>query len=183
MKDQLILVSSNPNKAVEAERVLGIPLLRVSLELPEIQAATAEDVTRHKLETAKARGYHKLIVEDVSLGFNELGNFPGVYVRWLLQAAGGRGLGAMAYALRNRNARAQCCIGYWDGKANHIFLGETEGEILVEPRGDQTFGWDPWFVPAGSTRSFAEMEPAEKDAVSHRGRAYRLLLEHLHKEE
>ena len=177
--EQLILVSTNPNKGIEAERILGAPVLRVSIALPEIQAATVEQITRYKLETAKTKGYHRLIVEDVSLGFDELGNFPGPYVRWLLEAAGGKGLAAIAYALNNRAARAQCCVGFWDGKQVHLFLGETPGEILVQPRGDRHFGWDAWFKPAGSEKTFAEMTEAEKDAVSHRGRAYRKLAEHL----
>ena len=96
--EQLILVSSNPNKAIEAERILGMPLLRVSLALPEIQAATVEEITRYKLEVARSKGYERLIVEDVSLGFDELGHFPGPYIKWLLEAAGGKGLGAIAYA-------------------------------------------------------------------------------------
>lgn len=177
--EQLILVSTNPNKGIEAERILGAPVLRVSIALPEIQAATVEQITRYKLETAKTKGYHRLIVEDVSLGFDELGNFPGPYVRWLLEAAGGKGLAAIAYALNNRAARAQCCVGFWDGKQVHLFLGETPGEILVQPRGDRHFGWDAWFKPAGSEKTFAEMTETEKDAVSHRGRAYRKLAEHL----
>jgi non-canonical purine NTP pyrophosphatase (RdgB/HAM1 family) len=181
-EDQLILVSTNPNKGIEAERILGQPVLRVSITLPEIQAATVEEITRYKLETAKSKGYKRLIVEDVSLGFDELGNFPGPYVRWLLEAAGGKGLAAIAYALNNRAARAQCCIGYWDGSQVRLFLGETQGEILVKPRGERVFGWDAWFQPNGSEKTFAEMTPEEKDAVSHRGRAYRKLVEHLKSE-
>src|SRR2546430_6352806 len=106
--EKLILVSSNPNKAIEAERILGMPLLRVAITLPEIQAADVEDITRYKLEIARTKGYHRLVVEDVSLGFDELGNFPGPYVRWLLEAAGGKGLAAIAYALNHREATAQC---------------------------------------------------------------------------
>ncbi|MBV8515839.1 MAG: non-canonical purine NTP pyrophosphatase [Acidobacteria bacterium] len=177
--EQLILVSTNPNKGIEAERILGVPLLRVSIALPEIQAATVEDVTRYKLEVAKTKGYKRLVVEDVALGFDELGHFPGVYVRWLLEAAGGKGLAAIAYALNNRSARAQCCVGYWDGSEVKLFVGETTGEILVQPRGERHFGWDAWFVPEGSKKTFAEMTAEEKDAVSHRGRAYRKLAEHL----
>jgi len=181
-REKLILVSSNPNKAIEAERILGMPLLRVSLSLPEIQAPDVEDITRYKLEVARTKGYGRLVVEDVSLGFDELGNFPGPYVRWLLEAAGGQGLGAIAYALLNRSAKAQCCVAYWDGETPHIFLGESTGEIIVEPRGDKNFGWDAWFQPQGSTKTFAEMTAEEKDAVSHRGRAYQKLREHLKKE-
>ena len=178
-EEKLILVSSNPNKGIEAERILGVPLLRVALSLPEIQAQTVEDITRHKLDVAKTTAYGRLIVEDVSLGFDELGNFPGPYVRWLLEAAGGKGLAAIAYALTNRAAKAQCCIGYWDGSEAHIFLAETHGEVLVQPRGAAVFGWDAWFQPAGESKTFAEMTAEEKDKVSHRGKAYRLLAEYL----
>lgn len=180
--ERLILVSSNPNKGIEAERILGTPLLRVALSLPEIQAATVEDVTRYKLEVARAKGYSRLIVEDVSLGFDELGNFPGPYVRWLLEAAGGKGLAAIAYALTNRAAKAQCCVGYWNGREVKIFLGEVPGEILVQPRGAGTFGWDRWFQPRDSKKTFAEMTAEEKDAISHRGVAYRMLADFLRKE-
>ncbi len=177
--ENLILVSTNPNKGIEVERILGIPVLRVSLVLPEIQAATVEDIARYKLEVARAKGYGRLVVEDVSLGFDALGNFPGPYVRWLLEMAGAKGLGAIAYSLLDRSARAQCCVAYWNGKEPHIFNGEVEGEILVEPRGERHFGWDAWFQPFGSAKTFAEMTPEEKDAISHRGRAYRQLADHL----
>jgi non-canonical purine NTP pyrophosphatase (RdgB/HAM1 family) len=177
--DKLILVSSNPNKAIEAERILGMPLVRASIVLPEIQAADVKDITRYKLEVARTKGFGRLVVEDVSLGFDELGNFPGPYVRWLLEAAGGKGLAAIAYALNNRAAKAVCCVAYWDGVEGHVFCGECAGEVLVQPRGEEKFGWDPWFQPRGSTRTFAEMTPQEKDQLSHRGRAYRKLAEHL----
>lgn len=180
--EQLILVSSNPNKGIEAERILGMPLLRVAMPLPEMQAASVEEITRYKLEIARTKGYGRLIVEDVSLGFDALGNFPGPYVRWLLEAAGGKGLAAIAYALNDRSARAQCCVGYWNGREARLFMGETAGQILVEPRGERHFGWDAWFCPGGSEKTFAEMTDDEKDAVSHRGKAYRKLGEHLRAE-
>src|ERR1043165_2597978 len=165
--DKLILVSSNPNKAIEAERILGMPLLRVAIGLPEIQAADVEDVTRYKLEVARTKGYGRLLVEDVSLGFDPLGNFPGPFVRWLLEAAGGTGLAVVAYALRDRSARAECCVAYWDGTAGPVF----------------PCGWDAWFQPRGSKKTFAEMSPEEKDQFSHRGDAYRKLAEHLRTEK
>jgi XTP/dITP diphosphohydrolase len=171
----LVFVSSNPNKAIEAERILGVPLLRVDLALPEIQAETLEEITRHKLELARTRGFQRLVVEDVSLGFDELGNFPGPYIHWLLKAAGGRGLGAIAYALREPAALARCCVGYFDGEEIHLLLGETRGRILVEPRGASGFGWDAWFLPDGEEKTYAEMTSDEKDRASHRGHAYREL--------
>ena len=172
---RLLFVTSNPNKALEAERILCQPLLRVVFALPEIQAASVEDVTRHKLEFARTREYGPLLVEDVSLGFEELNDFPGPFVHWLLKAAGGEGLAAIAYSLRNRAATARCCVGYFDGTSTHLILGETRGTILVKPRGEAGFGWDAWFQPDGASRTYAEMSPSEKDEISHRGRAYRAL--------
>src|SRR5260370_39755349 len=98
-----------------------MPLLRVSIALPEIQAAGVEEITRNKLDVARTKGYSRLIVEDVSLGFDELGNFPGPYVRWLLEAAGGKGLAAIAYALNNRATKAECGVGYWNRTTVEIF--------------------------------------------------------------
>jgi len=103
-------------------------------------------------------------------------------IRWLLEAAGGKGLGAIAYALLDRSAKAQCCVAFWNGSDAKIFLGEVAGEVLVEPRGNQSFGWDAWFQPAGSRKTFGEMTPEEKDPLSHRGKAYRMLAAHLAEE-
>ena len=108
-----------------------------------------EEISRYKLEVARTKGYHRLIVEDVSLGFDELGNFPGPYVKWLLEAAGGKGLAAIAYALNDRAAHAQCCVAYWDGGRATSSSASAAGEVLVEPRGEQKFGWDAWFRPRG----------------------------------
>ena len=80
--EPLILVSSTPGKGIEAERILGMPVLRVSLSLPEIQAATVEEITRYKLDIAKTKGYARLIVEDVSLGFDELVALPQALSAW-----------------------------------------------------------------------------------------------------
>jgi XTP/dITP diphosphohydrolase len=60
-------------------------------------------------------------------------------------------------------------------------MGKIEGVIVDAPRGDQGFGYDPVFAPAGgSGRTFAEMNSTEKHAVSHRGRAFRELAARLH---
>jgi len=149
------------------------------MELIEIQAPSLEAITRSKLDQARAKGYRRLIVEDVSLGLDELGGFPGPYIRWLMEAAGGAGLAAIAAALPNRSSHARCCIAYWDGETEHFFHGETAGEVVATPRGPQKFGWDSWFQPEGSSRTFGEMAADEKDRISHRGRAYRELATHL----
>ena len=59
------------------------------------------------------------------------------------------------------------------GSGETVVRGVWPGRIAGEPRGDGGFGYDPVFLPEGSTRTAAQLSPAEKDAVSHRGRALR----------
>ncbi len=60
-----------------------------------------------------------------------------------------------------------------------VVRGELRGRIITAPRGSNGFGYDPVFVPDGETRTTAELEPKEKDAISHRGVAFRALAERL----
>lgn len=175
----LTLVTSNTNKAAEAARLLSIPVEIVSIHLQEIQSASLEEIASAKLDTARSLVEGPLLVEDVALGFDELGGFPGPYIRWLMEAAGGAGLGAIARGLTERTARASCCLVYWDGTTSHLFTGTVLGRILTEPRGPAYFGWNPWFVPEGSSKTLAEMSAEQKDAISHRARAYAALRAHL----
>ncbi|HEX2307464.1 MAG TPA: non-canonical purine NTP pyrophosphatase, partial [Jatrophihabitantaceae bacterium] len=57
--------------------------------------------------------------------------------------------------------------------------GQVRGRLATEPRGTNGFGYDPIFVPDGDTRTMAELPPGDKDAISHRGRAFRALIPHL----
>ena len=65
------------------------------------------------------------------------------------------------------------------GGADYVFEGKMPGRLLLAPRGGQGFGYDPLFVPEGSSLTFAEMSEAAKNAVSHRGRAWARLAEFL----
>lgn len=171
----LRFATSNRNKVDEARRLLGVAVEPLPLPIEEIQAATLEEIVRAKLERARALVDGPLLVEDVALGFDALGGFPGPYIRWLLESAGGSGLGAIAHSLPDRTARARCALACWDGSVVTVLVGETAGELLPDPRGTSGFGWDAWFLPRGCTRTFAEMTGEEKDRVSHRGRAFDLL--------
>jgi XTP/dITP diphosphohydrolase len=62
------------------------------------------------------------------------------------------------------------------GSAEVVVRGEWSGTIAREPRGDGGFGYDPVFIPDGYDRTAAELSPADKDAISHRGRALGLLV-------
>ena len=73
----------------------------------------------------------------------------------------------------HREAKAMCCIGYFDGRDCTIATWTVKGHISTEIMGDSNFGWDPIFVPEGHEKSFAQMSMEEKNAISHRGQAFR----------
>jgi len=77
-----------------------------------------------------------------------------------------------------RTARYRCvaAIAWPDGRTMHA-EGTCEGTLIRQPRGDRGFGYDPVFVPQGERRAMAELGDEEKDAISHRGRAFRALAE------
>jgi len=80
----------------------------------------------------------------------------------------------------DRSAMAQATIGLCvNGKEAHAFAGQVEGRIALAPRGKDGFGWDPIFIPKGEERTFGEMSQEEKNAVSHRRRAFEALKQFL----
>ncbi|MEQ1503360.1 MAG: non-canonical purine NTP pyrophosphatase [Myxococcota bacterium] len=179
----MILVTSNENKWREAQRILDRPLDRVALELPEIQAAAIRDVAIAKARAAwaalgpphgGAQG-RVVVVEDAGLELAAFGGFPGPFVKYW-EALGG--LDAICRSLdgtSTRAATAVCVLALCDGDEVLVAEGRVDGEIAKAPRGANGFGWDPIFVPAGETRTYAELGRDEKDARSHRRRAWEAL--------
>ena len=78
------------------------------------------------------------------------------------------------------SATATCIFAYCAGKQQpvHLFVGKCEGDI-VQPRGDNQFGWDPIFQPKGYSQTFAEMPLAIKNQISHRAQAVQKVTEYL----
>jgi len=78
---------------------------------------------------------------------------------------------------RARGARYRCvAVLVTPAGEEHVAEATVEGTLITEPRGSGGFGYDPIFVPAGDTRTMAELTPEEKDAISHRGKAFRALI-------
>ena len=112
-----------------------------------------------------------------------LGGEPGVYsARWAgpekdFRAAMAKveekleEAGATTPDKRGARFVAVLCLAFPDG-ASELYRGEVAGTLVWPPRGSGGFGYDPMFVPAGLTRTFAEITPEEKHAVSHRARAF-----------
>ena len=163
-------VTSNPGKAREAEDYLGDDVDAVDLTYPEIQADTLEPIAAAGAEAAydALAGDDPVSVDDAGLFIEALGGFPGPYSSYVEDTVGIERVGELARAESNRSAMFRCVIAYTDGSVAKTFEGKVRGRI-VEPRGSGGFGYDPIF--AHGEQTFAEMETAEKNARSHRGRA------------
>jgi non-canonical purine NTP pyrophosphatase (RdgB/HAM1 family) len=175
MHNRLLFVSSNPGKVREVEAILGTPVEQLELDLPEIQALDVAEVARYKAMTAFERAGQPVLVEDTGLYIEALRGLPGALVRWFLATIGPGGICNLIPEGADRSARARTAVAYCDGGNVEIFTGEMSGVIVLKPAGDGGFGWDPIFQPAGASRTFAEMDMAEKTIYSMRRQA----LEHL----
>ncbi len=174
---QLRFATGNANKVREIQAILGAPVEQVRIDLPEVQAIDVAEVIGHKARTAYAALGFPVLVEDTGLFFHAWNGLPGALIRWFLATVGTEGLCRMLDPFPDRSATARTCIGYFDGREERLFSGEIRGSITLQPRGDNGFGWDTIFIPAGWERTFAESSAGEKDAVSMR----RLALEELKK--
>ncbi len=148
----------------------------MAVDLPEIQSLDLEEVVREKVRVAHAALGRAVVVEETGLELGAMNGFPGPLVRWMLEAMGAEGLARTALALGDPGARAVCLLAWSDGERVVLGRGETEGQLVLPPRGENGFGWDPVFVPESEARSYGELTDAEKDTIGHRGRAWRDLL-------
>jgi XTP/dITP diphosphohydrolase len=189
----VLVASRNRKKLAELRRVLdaagisGLTLLSLDDvapfdEAPETGATFEENAIAKARDAFHATGLAS-VADDSGLEVDALNGMPGVLsARW----AGVHGEDAANTALLLAQLR-----DVPDGRRGGAFvsacalaapLGETvvrgawPGRIAREPRGDGGFGYDPIFIPEGSTRTAAELTPEEKDAASHRGRALAALL-------
>jgi non-canonical purine NTP pyrophosphatase (RdgB/HAM1 family) len=174
-----VLVTGNPEKRREAERVLGRSVPTVELELPELQSDSLHEVLCAKAEEAWRRLRRPVVVEETGLELDALAGFPGPLVKWMLRAVGAEGIARTAAALGDTRATARCALMLRDGLGTVVAEGATSGVLVLPPRGSGGFGWDPVFEPAGETLTYGELAPEVKDAIGHRGRAWRALLEKL----
>ncbi len=176
----LVFVTSSLGKLEEASAVLGIRLRHHALDLPEIQSLDLEEIVRHKARAAFERLGAPVLVEDTSLELAGLGGFPGPLVRWMLSTVGPAGIARVARAFGDPRATVRCLACALDGSDEVLGLGEVRGTIVETPRGRRGFGWDSVFAPDGAGGlTYAEMQPSEKNAISHRRKAFLALREHL----
>jgi XTP/dITP diphosphohydrolase len=184
---RFVLATANPDKAAEISQILaGLALHPRPPEVPDVDedGDTLEANARLKAVALVEATGEAAIADDTGLEVDALGGAPGVRssrfagphasyadnVARLLEDLAGVPVGE-----RTARFRTVALARFPDG-AEVVTEGTVEGTITLSPRGAEGFGYDPVFVPTeGDGRTFAEMTPAEKNALSHRGRAFRAL--------
>ncbi len=179
MSSGWVFVTSNNNKWLEAQRILGYAIERVELELDELQAESVGAVALGKAQAAYQRLNRPVIVEDAGVELLGLGGFPGPFIKYWEKLGGLESICRAADGLADRRVRAVCALGICSERGSEVVEGAVEGLLSLRPRGNNGFGWDAIFVPKGEGRTFGEMTAAEKDARSHRRKAWELLRERL----
>lgn len=153
------------------EEPLPYTVESVSLDLPELQGEP-EDIAKEKCRLAARHVQGAVMVEDTCLCFKAMKGLPGPYIKWFLEKLGHEGLNKMLVGFEDTSAYAQCTFAFTPGPECEpvVFVGRTEGKI-VPARGPTSFGWDPIFQPDGFDETYAEMDAAIKNTISHRYRA------------
>jgi XTP/dITP diphosphohydrolase len=194
---KLLVASRNPKKLEEMRRILqgagieGIDVIGMDEvdpfdEAPET-GATFEDNAVEKARDAVAATGLPTVADDSGLEVDALNGMPGVLsARWAGSQKNDQAnlelvLDQLTDVPDERLGAAFVCataLVLTDG-TEIVVRGVWPGTVVRKPRGTNGFGYDPIFVPDGETRTSAELLTAEKDAISHRGRALGLLLPHL----
>lgn len=186
---KLFVGTSNPGKLAELKALLVSVPVRVytpqdfpGIGIPEETGATLEENA-----LLKARYYHAAtglptLAEDSGLEVQALGGRPGAHSARFAgtEATDKENVHALLKALEGasrREARFRTVVVLiMPPNQEFLFEGEVYGTIATKPLGSSGFGYDPVFIPVGSDRTFAQMRPEEKNALSHRRRALEKVL-------
>lgn len=197
-----MLATRNEHKVHELNQILGSVVTELDLQIvpvtafpevedvPETEVSFVGNATLKAVAVAAATGLPAL-ADDSGLTVEVLGGAPGVFsARWSGSRAGAgaprahKDLANLRLLLEqiddvpdaHRQAAFVCAavLAFPNGAVSSA-QGAVEGRLERAPRGDNGFGYDPIFVPTGDTRTLAEFTDVEKNAISHRGRAFRAL--------
>jgi XTP/dITP diphosphohydrolase len=189
----MILATRNRHKVREmAELLPGVDLkpLPDEVESPPETGDSFEANALIKARSAYAATGEVTIADDSGIEAADLGGAPGIYsARYAGEGASDEAnleklLREVDAAGSDRRAAYVCAIALIDeGGHEYMFEARCEGTLLREGRGTGGFGYDPAFVPdetgPGDQRTFSELSPIEKNVISHRGKAVRMLARHL----
>lgn len=192
-RGRLVIASHNEGKVREIGDLLrpfGIATASVAdlgLPVPDEIEETFEGNARIKAHAAARAAALPALADDSGIAIDGLDGQPGVHTAdWAETPSGRDYMQAMRRAWDELDAREVpnprrasfvCCLALaWPDGHDEVFLGTAAGHLVWPPRGDNGFGYDPMFVPDGHARTFGEMAPAEKHAISHRADAFRKLV-------
>ncbi len=162
----IYLITGNENKLREAEQILGIKLKSLDLGLDEIQELDSDKVAEHKVRQARGILRDPLFIWDQSLYIHCLNDFPGPLVKWFWTQVTLEKICEIANYFNDHKVYTKTTLTYYEDETVKHFYGVVHGTIPQEPRGANGFAWDPIFIPEGHDRTFAEMTPEEKNAIS-----------------
>lgn len=191
---KLVVATHNPGKAREIADLLapfGLDVLSardLDLAEPEETGTTYKANAALKAHAAAASVQLPALADDSGLSVTALEGAPGIYsARWAGQprdfdAAMQRVEDALQEKHRagitDRSAHFVCALTLaWPDGYEETFEGRVPGTLIWPPRGDLGFGYDPMFLPTGQDRTFGEIDPADKHAMSHRAVAFRQLID------
>jgi XTP/dITP diphosphohydrolase len=189
---RLVVATRNEHKLRELGEILtGVQLVALpeDVELPPEEGETFADNALAKARAAREATGEAAVGDDSGIEAVALGGRPGVLsARFAGPAATDeQNLALLISELEgaeDRSVAYVCALAYLAPDGEELLVeGRCEGTLTSEPRGSGGFGYDPAFVPADTpaddARTMAELSPAEKHAISHRGRAARALAERL----
>ena len=189
--ERLVVATHNQGKLREIEALVapfGMSVVSagaLGLPEPEETGETFEANALLKAEAAALASGLPALADDSGVAVAALGGAPGIYsARWAgpdkdFGAAMASvedklsALGAVTPEARKAYFVAVLALAFPDG-SHDLFRGEVHGSLVYPPRGGHGFGYDPMFVPEGHEVTFGEMDPAEKQAMSHRAQAFAL---------
>ncbi len=190
---KLVIASHNPGKVREISALLGPlgvePVSAAELDLPEPEETGTTFMANAELKARAAADLSGLpaLADDSGLCVDALGGDPGVFTANWAETPTGRD---WSLAMRkvedalaakgpdaSRDAHFVCVLALaWPDGHVQWFEGRADGALTWPPRGAVGFGYDPVFVPIGRDLTFAELDPAEKHAISHRANAFAKLV-------
>ncbi len=193
---KLLIATRNRGKAVEIRALLGVGLQRnvevlTLADLPNVAEPREEGKTFEENAKIKALHYAKeckilCVADDSGLSVDALGGHPGVRsARYAGAQATDQQNNVLLLEKLRRFPRpwqaAFVCVAAaaLPGRVLAAASGRIEGEILPEPRGIEGFGYDPIFLVKGTQKTMAELSTEEKNKISHRGQAIRLIITEL----
>ena len=182
----LYFITSNNHKFKEISKLfeeesLNYHLKQSDIETLEIQSESIQEVALAKLKSVKDKLTSSYFVEDAGFFVDiPLNGFPGVYSSYIMKTIGNEGILRLITDFNNSKAHFETVIALYfkPHDQTYIFEGEVYGRISKKVRGAGGFGFDPIFIPNEiPERTFGELTQIEKNKISHRGKAWKKLIE------